>query len=81
MKETASARYQKNNISMVAPAPLKSREEEINELSQKRMMVSTRRINCSISEAALHAIKYLKRSSYNNLQFHIELEKEGIRIL
>lgn len=68
---------------------LTQREEEINELRRSEVKtdvgVDTRHqtlggINCPISEAALQALRDLKRGSYNYLQFHIELDREEIHI-
>jgi twinfilin len=87
--EITFAGYQKNKVSMSAPTPLTQREEEMKELRRSEIKtdvgVDTRHqtlsgINCPISDAALQAIKDLKRGAYNYLQFNIDLEKEEIHI-
>lgn len=73
----------------MAPAPLTSREEEMNDLRRAEVKtnvsVDSRHqtlggINCPITEAAIQAIKDLLRGSYNYLQFRIDLEKEEVHI-
>lgn len=88
-EEITYAGYQRNKLVMAAPTPLTQREEELKELRRSEIKtdvgVETRHqtlsgINCPISDAAVQAIKDLKRGAYNYLQFNIDLEKEEIHI-
>lgn len=89
LEETTLEGYKKHKREFAAPAPLTTREEEIQELrkTEVRTEISTDTrhqtlggLSCPLSDATLAAVQDLLRGNYDYLQFRIALEEERIHV-
>lgn len=81
--------YLKHKANVSAPAPLTSREEEINEMrrtesktdygTDSRQQTFTG-LACNIQDDAVNAIHGMLRGRHNYIQFEIDLKKEEIKL-
>lgn len=87
IEETTLEGYRKHKRNVDAPAPLTSREEELQELRKldinTEINADTRHqtlsgIACPLNDEAVAAIKGIAEGKYNYLQFRIELKEERI---
>lgn len=82
--------WKRHKRAFSAPAPLTTREEELQELKRSEIKTDystdTRQqtlggINCPLTESAAVALRDLSRGSYNYLQFRIEIAEETIHLV
>lgn len=82
--------YKKYKLAMGAPAPLTSREEELQEIKRTEINtdvhVETRQqtlggVCFPVTESAKQAILDMARGSYDYLQFKINIEEEKIHLV
>lgn len=90
LDETTFDGYLKHKKAFSAPAPLTSREEEIEEMKKYEIKtdinVDSRHqtlggVNFPITEATSKALRDMARGSYTYLQFKIVLEEEKIHLV
>lgn len=89
LEETTLEGYKKHKREFAAPAPLTTREEEIQELRKTEVRTEicteTRHqtlggLSCPLSDATRAAVEDLLRGNYDYLQFRIALEEERIHV-
>ncbi|XP_068152390.1 twinfilin [Drosophila tropicalis] len=89
LDETTFDGYKKHKREFSAPAPLTTREEELQELRKTEVhteiSTNTRHqtlggISCPLSDATISAIQDLVRGNYDYLQFRIDLAEERIHV-
>lgn len=90
MEETTLEGYFKNKKAFAAPAPLTTREEELNELKKTEVhteiSIDTRHqtlggLACPWTEETTSAVKELANNAHNYLQFKIEIAEEKIHVV
>ncbi|XP_059610471.1 twinfilin [Phlebotomus argentipes] len=89
-EEATFAGYERHKREFSAPAPLTTREEELQELRRTEVKTDigneTRQqtlngINFPVSQAALDAIRDAKRGAYTYLQFRLDTAQEEIHLV